>query len=237
MGEQRLLSRIGTWFRRGHAEAELPVRGEITPGEPRSVFLRPWARRDAAISNLQEGFQTLTELMSSIRTSLEQNSVRQDELLSHLSQLPQLFQQLPESSRMQGEALRAIHQQLSTQSQQQDRLAEILDRLTSSGTDQKHLLDEIQNRISTLTQTDQAIADNLSTFGTAMQSVSRNSAESTGILEQMRQRMSERDGQLELILHRQNTRFTTMLSIAIFLSIAALTCVCVVGYLLLTRPA
>ena len=51
-----------------------------------------------------------------------------------------------------------------------------------------------------------------------------------------RDNLNQRDGQLERVLHRQGVRFTTMLSVAIFLSISALTAVCVIGYLLMTKP-
>jgi hypothetical protein len=51
----------------------------------------------------------------------------------------------------------------------------------------------------------------------------------------MRDRIDSRDGQLERILQRQGTRFTTMLAIAIFLSISALAAVCIMGYLLIIK--
>ena len=59
--------------------------------------------------------------------------------------------------------------------------------------------------------------------------------DSSQVLQNMRDNLNSRDGQLERILHRQNTRFTTMLAIAIFLSISALVVVCVMGYLLIVR--
>ena len=51
-----------------------------------------------------------------------------------------------------------------------------------------------------------------------MQTVSRNSQASAQVLEQLRDNIDNRDGQLERVLHRQATRFTTMLAMAIFLS-------------------
>jgi len=51
------------------------------------------------------------------------------------------------------------------------------------------------------------------------------------VLEQMRDNINSRDGELERILHKQGNRFTTLLAIAIFLSIAALVAVGVIGYL------
>src|SRR5215210_1128539 len=103
------LSRVGKWFKRdanGASNGDLPLEGEVhghagTSLEPRSTFLRPWAKRDAAIQNLQQGFDTLTDLMGSIRDNLEKQNGRQDQLVQQLSQLPQTLQMLPESSRVQ----------------------------------------------------------------------------------------------------------------------------------------
>src|SRR3954447_22614592 len=108
--EATFLSRIGKWFKRDHpSETGGSTRGDLGgesgnhhPGtalETRTTFLRPWAKRDAAIANLQDGFNTLTDLMGSIRDNLEQQNRRQDELLGALQLLPQVLQGLPESSR------------------------------------------------------------------------------------------------------------------------------------------
>lgn len=234
-----LLARIGSWFKRstrdddnGAMSAEAHLSGGI---EPRSSFLRPWARRDAAIQNLQDGFSTLTDLMSSIRDNLDRQSKRQDELLNYLSHLPQALESLPESSRVQGETLRAIKQQLNQQHGQQEKLASILEKIGEGGSEQRVLMDALRQRVETIRETDEAIAENLNGVGEAMKSVSQTSATSAQVLGQMRDRIDERDNQLERILQKQSTRFTTMLAIAIFLSCAALVAVSVVGYLLIIR--
>ena len=107
MGEQsNIIGRIGNWFRRGR-EVNIPddngnaIESAHSGG---STFLRPWARRDQAINNLQEGFSTLTDLMSAVRDNLERQGQRQDELLGYLSHLPQAIQSIPEAGRIQGEA-------------------------------------------------------------------------------------------------------------------------------------
>ena len=66
-------------------QAELPLALASTVVEPRSTFLRPWARRDAAIENLQNGLVALSDLMGSIRSNLERQSNRQDEVLHYLA--------------------------------------------------------------------------------------------------------------------------------------------------------
>src|SRR4030095_10019851 len=81
---------------------------------------------------------------------------------------------------------------------------------------------------------DTSIADYLNTVGNSLKDVSKTSQTSTQVLEQMRDNIDARDGQLERVLHKQGVRFTTILSVAIFLSIAALAAVGVLGVLLLS---
>jgi hypothetical protein len=237
---QTLFARIGSWFKRGPREEN----GDVVVGqvhghhagssiEPRSSFLRPWARRDAAIQHLQDGFNTLTDLMGTIRDNLDRQSRRQDELMNYLSHLPQVLESLPESNRVQGETLRAISQQLQQQHGQGERLAEILEKIGEGGTEQRVLIDSLRQRVESMRETDEAIAENLNSVGDAMKNVGQSAATSAQVLGQMRDRIEERDGQLEQIMHKQSIRFTTMLAIAIFLSCAALVAVSVVGYLLL----
>ena len=234
--QQNLLSRIGSWFKRGSREnGDLPLDSMGTAIEPRTSFLRPWARRDAAIQNLQDGFNTLTDLMSGIRDNLDRTAERQDELLQYLSHLPQALQAIPESNRIHGETLKAIHAQLEQQVEHQETLTKVLDKIGQSGGVQQEMLEGLRDRVESLRDTDESIAQNLSSVSDAMQSVTKTSTTSTQVLEQMRDNIDLRDGSLERILHRQGTRFTTMLAIAIFLSVAALVAVSVLGYMLLNK--
>jgi methyl-accepting chemotaxis protein len=243
--QQTILTRLGNWLRRTNRDGDLPLHGDNGNGdgdshqttslEPRSTFLRPWARRDAAINHLQEGFGTLTDLMSTIRQTLDGQTRRQDELLTYLAHLPEAIQSLPETSRIHSETLRAIHQQLEQQNMQQERLAEILGKMSQSGGEQREAMKEVRQQMDSIRQTDETISSNLNSLGSALQNVSQNSTTGAQVLQQMREQIDTRDGQLEKILTRQGTRFTTMLAIAIFLSISALAAVCVMGYMLIVQ--
>jgi chromosome segregation ATPase len=241
MNEQvNLISRIGGWFKKSNRldNGDLPLQShdhQTQIVEARSSFLRPFARRDAAIHQLQDGFNTLTDLMSSIKENLELQNQRQSELARYLSSLPQVLEMVPEASRVQGETLKAIHQQLSTQTQQQGKLSEILERMGETGSEQREMIEQLQERVEAVNHNDQTLASHLQNVGEAMQSVSKTSTTSTQVLEGLRDNINARDGELERILHKQNTRFTTMLAIAIFLSISALVVVSIMGYLLLIK--
>jgi chromosome segregation ATPase len=240
---QGLMSKLGNWFKRaprpGNGELLNPDNGatSLGNGDNRGSLLRPWAKRDQAIANLQGGFSTLTDLMVAIKDNLNDQGRRQDELLRYLSHLPNALQSIPESNRLQGETLRAIHGRLEQQSEQQAVIAEILSKMNESGTEQQKTAEAVRERVETIAEHDRSISDNLSSVGAAMQTVSRNSVASAQVLEQLRDNINNRDGQLERVLSKQATRFTTMLAIAIFLSVAALVAVSIVGYQVMNRGA
>ena len=234
-----ILSRIGRWFRK---DADGEHEGQSLIGDPtgsametRTTFLRPWAKRDAAINRLEEGFTTLTDLMGSIRDNLDRQNQRQDELLHALQSLPQVLQSIPESNRVQTETLQAIRQQIEGQSGQQERLGEILSKIGETTGQQRQVVEELRGRVEDIHKQDVTIADVLNNVGSSLKDVSRNSHDSAQVLETMRDNINSRDGQIERVLHRQGVRFTTMLSVAIFLSIAALVAVGVIGWLLLNQ--
>jgi archaellum component FlaC len=190
--------------------------------EPRGWFVRPGAKRDAAINRLQEGFGNLTDLMSTIRDSLERQGERQDELLKYLAHLPAAMESLPESNRMHGETLKAIHEQIGNQVAHQEKLGAILEKLHDSGAEHKTALEDISTRVETMRQTDEAIAGNLNQVGSAMETVSKHSAASAAVLEQMRDNLNARDEQIQRMLQKHNHRFLVMMSVCILLAVAAL---------------
>ncbi len=231
-------SRIGKWFKRDQGNGDLPLMRETGglvhqghPIESRGTFLRPWAKQTQMLNNLQEGFSTLTDLMRSIRDGLEQQNQRQGELIEHLSHLPQVLEQIPEGNRVHTETLRAIHEQIGQQNQQQGKLAEILDKMSEGDGDQRKMIDAMRDRVDSISEHEQSIAANLSSMGNVMQGFNRSSETSTKVLEQLRDNITARDAELERVLHRQGNRFTTLLAIAIFLSISAIVAVGVFGYL------
>ena len=59
-----VLSRISHWFKPATQDGTpLPLESE-TQTIPVTTYLKPWAKRDAALTQLQEGFVALTDLMS-----------------------------------------------------------------------------------------------------------------------------------------------------------------------------
>jgi len=244
MSEQTLVGRIGQWFKRDKSNGDLPIMRELPPDSAghsgqqvvKTSVLRPWARRENEMSaRLSEGFQTLTDLMSSVRDSLEKQASRQDQLIEHLSHLPEALQSTAESSRLQTDTLKAIHIQMANQGEQTKQLAGILEKINDVGGNQQEILDSLRERVEAINQSDKYVSDTLHGVGNALQAVSQSSISSTEVLKQMRSDTTSRDDKLEMILRKQSTRFTTMLAVAVFLSVAALVAVVIMGYWMTRR--
>jgi DNA repair exonuclease SbcCD ATPase subunit len=256
MSEQSLISRIGNWFKNagGHREgngttpefivnnedghlnditADTTLDASPSSMETRSTFLRPWAKRDAAIDNLQGGINAIGELMSGIRDHLERQSKRQDELLGYLAHLPAALEALPESNRVHAEALKTINEQMGRQHEQHNKLGEILEKISQSDGQSIRALDSLQEHVDQLRRHDEAVAENLSHVGDAMEGLGKNTAASAAVLQQLRDNSATRDNEIERILQQQTSRFTTLLVVATLLLIAALIGVGVLGYLFL----
>ena len=239
MAEETLMTRVRGWFKRSDTlDDNLPdlQHGTQLANTRRPSLFHPFAKQNAALESLQSGFVTLTDLMVGIRENLERQGDRQDELLGHLSKLPGLLEQLPESSRLQSETLKALHQELSAQHTNQQRLTEILDHVSKSSTAQHEALDGLSDRLDRARQTDEQMVTNLGTVSSTMAELGRSTSAGANLMESLRDNMTSRDNDLQAVLLKQGTRFTVMLSVAIFLSISALVAVAVIGYLLLMKP-
>ena len=108
-----------------------------------------------------------------------------------------------------------------------------VDRIGRTDEEQSSTLNTLQAHVQTLSEHDQAISSSLSSVGSTMATVSKSSEASTQVLQQLRDNMNSRDGEIQRIIHRQGVRFTTLLAIAIFLAIGAVVAVCVFGYMVL----
>ena len=243
MSDPSVFSRISHWLNpssRGAAPGDLPLeRDAIVDAPPTTdpthpvqvtTFLKPWAKREATLAQLQEGFNTLNDLVASVKDNLDRQAERHDELLRVLRHLPDALRAIPETARTQSETLKVVGEQLQRHNGQYHRLAEVLEKVSESGAGQKKLLDVLADRVDTISQHDRALADHMRTASAAMEGVSQNTQASAQVLDQLKENARTRDVELHTLLHRQGVRFTIMLSAAIVLSLGALGAVAFLGW-------
>ena len=240
MGDQttKFISRITSLFgKKGRIDdhgLSAEFGGQQSPTqlvEARQSIFRPWAKRDQALTNLSEGFVTLTQLMSGIRDNLEKQNLRQEELMRALAQLPQIIETIPESNRTQAEALKTIYTQLAEQNKAQSTLGDVLNRICDTSGEQKQLITSLNDQLDSLRRTDASISNNLSSVGTAMQSLGEHSATSANVLQQVQSGLTQRDHMINQILEKQNHRFNLIFFASVVLSIATILSLVMVTYL------
>ena len=296
-----LLARVGTWFRRAPQESEMhrtegatQLQGErpAPPEQPRQETPEPPSRppgpfmvrgkRAGGNRNLVKGMNALAEMTGAVRQDLQKQGERHEQLLRYLSLMPKIIGQFPETARLQGEAMKAIHSQMERQAAQhaaqqatfieqrsrdaaafarqsaeqakrheaqQERLGTILEGLTSADaargeaiTSLAQQLDATRGQGVEITQGLGRFGEEVARFGTnlnefsaSVQTAARTSEAGAQVIKEIREELAHRESKLEQVLERNNTRFTSMLAVAITTSIAAMTSVVVIGYLMLTR--
>ncbi len=209
-----------------------PAQGTTTR---RPLFFRPFAKRDAAIAGLQQGFLALSEVMNSIRDNLERQGRRQDEMISYLAHLPELMHSLPESQRLQSEALRTIGQQLQQHNQHQSRLTEITAKATQSYDDQRLVLENINGRVESVLEHNDRIAQSLRQVSATVDNMGRSGDSGVHVLRQLQENIQRQDESVQDIVQRQNSRLTTLSIAAMACSMMAMLAIIVVGIILLRR--
>jgi prefoldin subunit 5 len=232
MTDQSVFSRISHWFKPA-APADstaLPLQNETISV---TTYLKPWAKRDAALTQLQEGFVALTDLLSAVKVNLDSQSQRHDQLLRILQHLPEALRAIPENARTQTETLKVVGEQLQRHNLHYHRIADVLETVSGAAADQKQVLDALNDRVETISRHDQSLADNMRFVSSAMEGVSQNAQTSAQVLDQLNTTSRQRDLDLQSLLHRQSNRVTVMLGVALLLSVAACTSAALLAWKLL----
>lgn len=231
MTNPTVFSRISHWFKPATQDSTPLPLGDETISV--TTYLKPWSKRDAALSQLQEGFNSLTDLMAAVKANLDRQAQRHDELLRILQVLPEALRAIPENARTQTETLKVVGEQLQRHNLHYHRIADVLEKATDAAADQKQVLDALHDRVETISQHDRSLADNMRSVSSAMQGVSQNTQTSATVLDQLSTNAGRRDLELQSLLHRQSNRITVMLGVALLLSVAACTTAALLAWKLL----
>lgn len=220
------------------------VKYDEAPGLLRPLARREY-RREAALSTMREGFETLSNLMTDLRDGLDASVEKQSELLEHLKFLPVVAEQNQKAARrfdeqaaaqnrLQAETISAIREQVRGQRQHQEQLQDVLGKMSRESRDQKRDIDDVQDRLRRMRESDQAIADNLATVGTAVRQVSERESAQGELVMRMQQAFDARTRALEESSRRRSRRQGLVLAVTLLLSLVTAGGVATAGYLYLS---
>ncbi len=230
--ETGFFDRVSRWFKRQfRKEEDLPLLYGQTETSllPSRRGLFPWTRTGGSIDMIESRLSAVTSLMVALRSAIDQQSQRHDELLTYLSQLSHALQAIPDTARVQSETLRVLHQQIAYQNAQHKQLSEVLRKLGDSDGEQHTIIEGLRERVEILYATDQSIRETIGGMDTAVRQVSLNSNTSTLVLERLRDNLVNHETDLDKSLRRQNRHVLIALVICMVLSIIAIVTVIVVA--------
>lgn len=217
-----ILAKLSALLGRPTDEAPMLRDLDAPRSSPASALFRPFVRRGEPGTAGGESLSAITDVLVSMRESIERQGQRHEELMQYLSHLPKAMEMIPENSRLQSEALAAIRQHLENQGSQARQMGTILEKVGQAAVDQRRILDAVRQRLDALGEHDQKVAEHFNNFANALTTSSDTTKLAGQVLESLETNIRQRDEMLERIIRKHQGRHTVLLAMAVVLSAAAL---------------
>ncbi len=208
----------------GPATLETPRLAQ--PPRSRIGFLSflPGARRDAAISQLQRGFDELVELIQTLRSHMNQQSQRADRMLDIMERLPMALEALPETNRNQARLVEALHTYLEQHGKQTYRLHEAVGSLARATEQQSGVLNLMQAQVQDSRELDQQRFASINAVNESLHHLGANSEMSIETLRRICESSQQNDSRMEHLIERQARHMnvlTAVFSIVVLIALGA----------------
>ncbi|MEX2213869.1 MAG: hypothetical protein WD768_07065 [Phycisphaeraceae bacterium] len=183
--------------------------------------------KENAIDKLTRGYEEVVDLMTSVRSHMQQQSERSERLLTMLQGLPDALKSLPEATRSQTRTLETIQSSLASQAQNQSRLTDALTGLAKTTHQHELAMTAIGQQLDAGHQRSEQILSSFTALSGTLGRMSEATEMSTGLLQRIAQQESQAAEQVRQLFLRNQKQMTTMSVISWSLALVALT---VAGY-------
>ncbi len=177
---------------------------------------------------LQQSYDSLLETVQALRSALDGQAKRQEELLARLSTLPHAVETLPQTSKMQSEMLKVINDRLALHVEQQRQLSETLNTLGTSGKEHNDAMQNIQDQLETSNEIDRQLVESFNRFSMMIDRLQVANNHAVECLQQVRDSYAASAVQMQEWVEKSRQRNGWMLVAAFVFSILAVACVFVV---------
>lgn len=131
--------------------------------------------REMTIQQLKEGYGEVVETMKSVRTHLDQQAGRNEQMLDLMKGIPEVLKSIPESSQRQTEMLSVIQQNLERQNETAGHLTNAIVSLASASEKQGTTLQGINERMEAEGATREALNTGVSNLNHTLGGVTESS--------------------------------------------------------------
>ncbi len=238
-----LWTRIGHWmnpFQRDDTLPELarmPVNGaagkqpsaaqEPAAGPaveiPRRVM--PWRRREEVIDRLQQGYDTVLELVESIQGHLSRQNQRNDQVTELLAEMTNGLREVPQAARQQAESVGQLASQMAISNRHSQTIISTLDDLPRSAAAQRQALDSIATQLGSSSCATEKLTERLDSIGGLVERLGDALQEQVRTLKAVQLATRHQESQIISIHQAQNRRFNILMAVVAVTAVAAAGCV------------
>jgi hypothetical protein len=207
------------------ADARDPVLGKVGP-----VAGAPGAVNPAATYKIQQSYDSLLQTVQELRSALDGQARRQDELLTRLSTLPAAAEALPQASKMQADMLKMINDRLSMHADQQRKVSDVANALGPAKKDHAEALGNIREQIEMGNEIDRQLVESFNRFSMMIDRLQLANQHAVDALQQVRDSYAASAMQMQEWIEKSRHRNGWMIAGAFFMAAAALAITLVLAY-------
>jgi chromosome segregation ATPase len=238
MSSTSIWTRLGNWLRLSQSpdqapSAEAPEASQVHTTDSLTVANEPttateptapnrWQRREQMIQKLQDGYEQVIDLLSSVRQHLETHAEHSRRIDQAVTRLAESMSELPSLTSRQTELLTGIREQMEGQRAQQEKLAGVVEQWPETARRQSELLDGLQQEIRTGREAQAEVAGSLQTVGESLGSLTESTRRREELLDTLGRTLDETHEQVVGALEAQGKRVTQLVWAALSLSGLAL---------------
>ncbi len=212
------------------AEGPEGVLGKVGPMGAGGAAPVPGSVNPAGTYKIQQSYDSLLQTVQELRSALDGQARRQDELLTRLSTLPAAAEALPQASRMQADMLKMINERLSLHADQQRKVSGVAAALGPARKDHAETLTNIREQIEMGNEIDRQLVESFNRFSMMIDRLQLANQHAVDALQQVRDSYASAAMQMQEWIEKSRHRNGWMIAGAFFMSAAALAVVLVVAY-------
>lgn len=206
-----------------NAGSETEPAAEKQPGA-----LTRWTKRDQALTQLQEGYERVNQLIADIQKHMASQSERTERMCHALEQLSRSMADVPSLSQQQAQTLETMVGQLETANARTQQLTSAVGELPKAARAQTETLAGINRQLEMAGEQSVVASQAMEKLGAAVKSVGDISSAQTGILTQLINNKTEEQSQrIEQLTASQNKRFMLLFAVVVLLAVGAIAAVIV----------
>jgi len=210
----------------GPAEPIVGSESEPAADKPPGALAR-WTKRDQALTQLQEGYERVNQLIADMQRHMVSQSERTERMCNSLEQLSRSMAEVPAVSEQQARTLESIVGQLETANTRTQQLAGAVGELPKVARAQTETLTGINRQLEMVGEQSVVTCQTMEKVGTAISSVGDTSGAQTKILKQMNYRVDEQNERINQLIASQGKRFVMLFVVTALLAVAAIAAVVV----------